>query len=267
MPLVRHHRDRGDPLRELEGGLDAVGDAAADALLGDETVHDHLDRVLVGLRELDGLGELADLAVDPGAGEPLAGELLQELLVFPLPPADDRREHLEPGAFRQLQHLVHDLVGRLPADRSAAVVAVGVSDPSEQHPEVVVDLRDGPDRGSGVARRRLLIDRDGRRETFDEVDVRLLHLTEELAGVRRQRLHVPALALGVDRVEGERRFPGAGQSREHDQLVTRQVQRDVLEVVLTGAVDDESLGAHGAECTGEPRHAWGRRSATRNPGA
>ena len=40
---------------------------------------------------------------------------------------------------------------------------------------------------------------------------------EELPGVRRQRLHVPPLALGVDRVEGERRLPGAGQAREHDQ--------------------------------------------------
>ncbi len=37
---------------------------------------------------------------------------------------------------------------------------------------------------------------------------------------------------------------GTGQAREHDQLVAREVQRDVLEVVLTGAMDDEPLGAH-----------------------
>jgi len=45
--------------------------------------------------------------------------------------------------------------------------------------------------------------RDRRREALDDVDVGLLHLAQELAGVRGERLHVAALALGVDGVEGE----------------------------------------------------------------
>ena len=39
-------------------------------------------------------------------------------------------------------------------------------------------------------------------------------------------------------------LPGAGQSREHDQLVAGKLERDVPEVVFTGAVDDEPIGAH-----------------------
>ncbi len=252
MALVRRHRDRRDALREPEGRLDAVGDAPADALLRHETVDHDLDRVLEVLGEADRLGELPDLTVDPCPREPLARQVPEQLLVLPLPAADHRGQDLEPGALGELQDLIHDLVGRLPPDRAAAVVAVRVADPREEHPEVVVDLRDRADGGPGVARGGLLVDRDRRREPLDEVDVRLLHLTEELARVRGQGLHVPALSLGVDRVEGQGRLPGAGQPREHDQLVTRQVERDVLEVVLTGAVDDESLGAHGAECTGVP---------------
>ena len=116
--------------------------------------------------------------------------------------------------------------------------------PGVEHAEVVVDLGDRADGGARVPAGGLLVDGDGRREPFDEIDVGLLHLAQELPGVRRQRLHVPPLALGVDRVEGERGFPGAGQAREHDQLVAREVQRDVLEVVLTSTMDDEPLGAH-----------------------
>ena len=57
-------------------------------------------------------------------------------------------------------------------------------------------------------------------------------------------LDVAALALGEDRVEGQARLAGAGQPGEDDQRVPRQVERDVLEVVLAGAADDQAVG-HG----------------------
>ncbi len=73
------------------------------------------------------------------------------------------------------------------------------------------------------------------------VDVRLLHHLEELARVGRQALDVAALALGVDRVEGERGFAGARQAREHHQGVARDLEIDVLEVVLAGAPNVDRL--------------------------
>ena len=255
-PVVRLDRDRRDALGELERGLDRVGDAAADVGLGDEPIDHDLDRVLVGLRQPDGLAELTHLAVDARAGEALACELVEELAVLALAPPHDRGQHLEPGAFGQLHHLIDDLVGGLAPDRATAVVAVRMPDTGVEHAQVVVDLGDRADGRPRVARRRLLIDRDRRREPLDEVDVGLLHLAEELPRVRRQRLHVSPLPLGVDRVEGERGLAGAGQAREHDQAVTGKLERDVLEVVLTGAVDDEGVGAHTvSQCSGARRHA------------
>src|SRR6185295_10023407 len=97
--------------------------------------------------------------------------------------------------------------------------------------QVVVDFRDGADGGSRVRPRGLLFDRDGGREAFDQIDVRLLHLLEKLARVRRQRLDIAALAFRVDRVEGERGLPRSGQTRDDHELVTRDVDVDVLEVV------------------------------------
>ena len=68
---------------------------------------------------------------------------------------------------------------------------------------------------------------------------------EELAGVGRERLDVAALALGEDRVEGQARLARPGQPGEDDERVTREVEGDVLEVVLPGAPDDELVGHSG----------------------
>ena len=92
----------------------------------------------------------------------------------------------------------------------------------------------------GFRRRGLLVDGHGRREALDEVDVRLVHLAQELPGIGGQRLDVAALALGEDGVEGEGGLAGAGQAGEHDHGIARQVQVHVAQVVLAGTLDDEA---------------------------
>ena len=193
------------------------------------------------LSSLGGSSSPYGLAVDPGPREALGLELLEQLDVLPLAAADHRREHLEPGALLEGQHPVDDLLRRLALDRRSADGAVRAPGAGVEQPEVVVDLGDRADRRARVLGRRLLVDRDRRGQALDEVDVGLVHLAEELAGVRRQRLDVAALALGEDRVEGERRLAGAGQAREHDQGVPRQVERDVLEVVLPRTPNDQLI--------------------------
>ena len=100
-----------------------------------------------------------------------------------------------------------------------------------------MDLGDGADRRARIARGGFLLDGDGGREAVDLVDVRLLHHLQELPRVSRQALDVAALALGIDGVEGERGFAGAGQPGEHDELVARNVEINIFEVVLAGAAD------------------------------
>ena len=179
--------------------------------------------------------------VHPGPGVPLGLQLAQQLAVLALAAADHRRQHLEPGALVQLEHPVHDLLRALPGDRPAADRAVRLAHPRVQQPQVVVDLGDRADGRPRVAAGRLLVDRHRRGQPVDEVHVRLVHLAEELPGVRRQRLHVPALALGEDRVEGQAGLARPGQPGEHDQGVPGQVERDVLEVVLAGTANDQAF--------------------------
>jgi hypothetical protein len=78
-------------------------------------------------------------------------------------------------------------------------------------------------------------------QTFDQVDVRLFHQLQELPRVGRQRFDVAPLAFGVQRVEGERGLAGTGQPGDHDQLVARQIEVDVLQVVGAGAADADEF--------------------------
>ena len=82
------------------------------------------------------------------------------------------------------------------------------------------------------------------RQPLDEVDVGLVHLPEELPRVGRQRLDVAPLALGEDRVEGQRGLARPGEAGEDDEAVAGQLDADVLEVVLAGAADDEVVMTH-----------------------
>ena len=197
-------------------------------------------------KPLVALEELVDhdrLAVDASPHVALTGQVGEQRVVLALAAAHDRRQHLEPRALGQLEDAVDDLLRGLALEAGAVVGAVLDADPGVQQPEVVVDLGDRAHRRPRVAAGRLLVDRDRRRQPLDHVDVGLVHLAEELAGVGAQRLDVAALALGVDRVEGEARLARPGQACEHDELVARNLDVDVLQVVLSGTTDIDRRSA------------------------
>ena len=242
--LLVEQVDDDEALGEVDRGLDGLEEPAAELGLHPETVDHDLDRVLELLVERDLVLEEALLAVHLHAGEAVAAELVQEVLVLALPVADDGCVDREARALGELQDLIHDCLDRLAGDGPAADRTVRAADARVEQAQVVVDLRDRAHRGPRVSGGRLLVDRDRRAQAVDRVHVRLLHHLEELAGVRRERLHVAALALGVDRVEGKARLPGAREAGDADQLVPRKADSDVLEVVLAGTVNDEFVLGH-----------------------
>ncbi len=225
------------PERRLEGVDEASPDVGGDA----QPVHDDLDRVRALPVDLAGLGELDRLSVDAGADEPPARQILQHLPELPLPAAHDRGEDLEARSLARREDPVGHLLDGLGGDRPAALVAVRRPRPREEDAEVVVDLGDGPDRRARVVRGRALLDRDCRREPLDVLDLGLLHLLEELPRVRREALDVAALPLRVDRVEREGRFAGAADAGDDGQAVARDLEVDVLQVVLRSTLDDDAV--------------------------
>ncbi len=222
-------------LAELERELDAVGEAALDAVLEDEAVDDDVEVVDLGPVELDLVAQVDHGAVDAGAHEAFAAQALELELQLPLARACDGRQQRQLGALGHGEHAVDDLLDGLRLDALSAVRAMRDSDTRVEQAQVVGDLGHGADRGARGLRERPLLDRDGRAQPLDALDVGLRELLEKLAGVGAQRLDVPSLALRVDRVEGERRLARSAGTGEDDDLAARQADTDVLEIVLSRA--------------------------------
>ena len=237
-------RDLDETLGEAERRLDRVGQARSQPVLHDEPVDHHRDRVAHLLVEVDRLLEQAVLAVDLDAREAVGAELFEEIPVLALAGAHHGRIDREPRALRERQHLLDDLLGRLARDLAPAGGAVRAADAGVEQPQVVVDLGDRADGRTRVSGRRLLVDRDRRREPVDRVDVGLVHLPEELTRVGRERLDVAALTLRVEGVEGKARLPGPGEAGDDDELLARQLDGDVAEVVLPRTSDDDGVPPH-----------------------
>src|SRR5690606_31883461 len=156
------------------------------------------------------------------------------------------RQHGQPGFGVPRQHGIDHLADALRLQRQAVFRAIRRTHPRVQQPQVIVDFGDGAHGGPWIVARRLLLDGDRRRQALDEVDVGLVHQLQELPRVGRQAFDVAALPFGIQRVEGQRRFARAGQARDDHELVTRQVERDVFEIM--GAGTPNAYRVHRAVC-------------------
>jgi hypothetical protein len=76
--------------------------------------------------------------------------------------------------------------------------------PRIQHPQQVRERGDAADRGSRRRRSPLLLKRHRGRQAVDCIDLRDRHLVEQAPRIRRDRLQVAALRLGVQRPERQR---------------------------------------------------------------
>ncbi len=234
----QHHRVT-IPL--AEGRRQRVGEAAARFVADDQPVDD--DEQLFRERHVDGLGEqlveVLDDTVDAHAHEALCPQVLDDHLVGHLVRALHRRGDVEAGPGREGEHGVgHGLHG-VGLELAPADGADRVADARPEQPQVVVDLGGGADGGARRLGGVLLLDRHGRGEPVDEIDVRLLHALEELACVGAQRLDVPPLALGVDGVERERRLARPRRPRDDGERPPRDLQIEPLQIVLPRAADDQ----------------------------
>ncbi len=226
---------------ELQCRFERFGQALLRVGADPESVYHDLDGVFLLRIDLGQRIELVHAAVDAHAHEALAAHGVEDLRVFALAVDDHRCEQQDGEAVRHPQDLVDHLAHGLRLERHAVVRATRDAGAREQQAQIVVDLRDRADGGARVVRGRLLLDRDRGRKTFDAVDVGLVHHREELARIRGERFHVAALAFRIQRVERKRALARSRQARDHDELVAREVDVDVLEVVRAGAADFDGL--------------------------
>ncbi len=206
-----------------------------------------VERVLARL--LERLAQINDRAVHAGADETLGLQLFEDVAVVTLLAAHQRGEKHQPRPLRHGHDRIDDLRGAGALDDAVArgrgairaVPAAWRAAAREEQSQVVVDLRRGGDGGSRVVSAGALLDRDGRGQALDRLDVGLLKLVEELPGIRRERLHVLALTFSEDRVKGERRFARAGEAGDDDELIARNVHVDAAQIVLARSADADHV--------------------------
>src|SRR5205085_901793 len=134
-------------------------------------------------------------------------------------------------------HLLH----RIPPDFRATLQTCLRSRPRPQQPQEISDFG-GRSHGRTARRGRiLLLYRDRRRQTYHRIDQRLRHPFEELLGVRRERLDVPALPLGVERIERERAFPRARRARDDRDRPPWKLDSEALEIMLAYVAENDAI--------------------------
>ena len=227
---------------EGQGSLQAVGQSGTGLLpFHGQPIHHDLHRMFFVLFQGDVLVQVVEVPVDPHTHIAGPAGSFQFLLLGAFATPHHRGQHHEPGARRPLEHLIHHLVHRLLADHPPADRAMRDADAGIHQTQIVVDLGDGTHSGTGVVAGGLLVDADGRRQAGDLIHIRLFHLAQEHPGIAGKAFHIPALAIRIDGIEGQAGFTAAGKAGHHNQLVPGQGQVNILQIVLTGTVNDNFI--------------------------
>ena len=133
----------------------------------------------------------------------------------------DRESDDGAGCGLASDQLLGRALGGVPADYRRALSAMQGGGAGEQQFQMIIDLCH---RAHGRARRAHgvgLVDRNGRRDALDAVDLGLVHAVQKLARIGRERFNVAALSFGVERIEDERRFTRTRNPGDYDQLIGR----------------------------------------------
>ncbi len=236
-----------------KGGLDGISETLAESGFEHEAVDDGFDVMAAFFVEAHfGFAvQTGDVSVDARPDEALAAEFFDDVAELAGLAADDGGEEDEFAVGRKSEDGVGDFLRGLAPDDFAGFGIVGHAEGGVEDAEVIVDFGGGGDGRTRSGRGGALLDGDGGREAFDEIDVGSLEAIEELAGVGREAFDVFALSLGVEGVEGEGGFPGAARAGKDDEAVAGDDDVDVLEIVLPCAFDADD-GGFGGRHRGQP---------------
>ena len=238
--------DGDGALAGRQGASDRFADPLLVALLRFHPVHDKFDEMdLVAVQGLN-LVEFPDLPVDPHLDIAPAAELVEEFAVMALAAPHERSEEVAfpPEVF--LHDQVHDLFVGVADHLPPGSGRIGPRSLRIQKPQEIIDFRDGPDRGAGVVAGCFLLDGDDRAETVDVLHLGLLEDAHEMLRIGGQRVHIAPLPLRMDRIEGQGGLAAAGQSRHHHELVPRDVDVDIFQVVGFCAAHLDVFSCHGS---------------------
>ena len=227
---------------QVQSRFDRIGDTAARFLIDDDAVHDDFDIVLSTMIDVRSLFQRVRGAVDANSSKPVSSQTFKRRFVRCLPVNFMRRQNQHSRLLRELQDCIDDLVRGLLFSLVTTRWAVHGPQSREQNSKVVVDFRHCTDRGSRSGPDGFLFDGNGRTEPMNTVDPGTRHLTQKLSRIRRQTLHVAPLTFRVQRIHRQRRLAAATGPAKDTHFTARNIQIDLLQIVLSGPIDVNPFG-------------------------
>src|SRR5437899_12535308 len=116
-----------------------------------------------------------------------------------------RRQHLQRTAFRSRLDLFHNGCRTLFLHRQITVRTKLRSGFCKQEPQEMVNLRNRRNGRFAAAASHTLLDRDGRGQSADQINIWFFELLHELPRIRRHAVEKPALPFAESDVEPDRR--------------------------------------------------------------
>ena len=232
LDILRFHVHDGErALSEVQGRHHGILYPLLILLRRFQTVHDQFDEM--GLVPVKGghLIEFAQLSVYPDLGISPLAHLLEKFLVMTFAALDHRCEKIALAVAVVLHDQGHYLLIGVTDHGPAGLGRIGGRCPRIQQTEEIVDFRDGTDGRAGVVAGGLLLDRDDRAQASDGLDFRLFQYAHEMFGICRQRIHVPPLTFGIYGIEGKGRLSASAESRDDDEAVAGNRQRNSFKIV------------------------------------
>ncbi len=246
---------------DLEGALREI--ARFHNSLGIDHADNDVDGVFLEALQFSKLRDRNELPIDKESVESLTLGPARDIGVKSFSRFDQRREHLERAALRRRLDLFHDRGQTLFFDRQIAVRTKLRSGFRKEQTKKMINLRHRRDGRFAAAAGDALLDRHTRRQTGDKIDIGFFELLDELPRVGRHAVEKSALSFGEQNVERECRFSRAAQSRDHDHLVARNFDVDVLEIVLARAVNADRA-VRFVDCETRRRFRCARRAPARH---
>ena len=237
-----HGGNDGNVIGQIQGGFEGFRQPVLQVAAYLETVHHHFDGVFLVLFQVGRVIHVVDAAIHAYADKALGPQFFKQVQVLTFLFANHRRQQHQFAAFFHVQNLVHHLADGLGGQRAVVFRAAGLADTCKQQPEVIVDFGDGAHGGARVVAGGFLLDGNGRAKPLDVVHIGFFHHRQKLTGVGGKGLHVTALALGIEGVEGQRGFARPGQTGNYHQLVPGDIQVHVFQVM--GACATNQNGIH-----------------------
>ena len=181
--------------------------------------------------QLHAVHDFFHLPVYPYIEIPFLPHLLEQLLVMSFAGTHQGSENENALAFIITPDKVENLLFGVFHHFLTRKIRIRDAGTSEQQTQVIIDFGRGPYRRTRVLVRGLLLNGNHRTQPRNLIHIGTLHSSQEIAGVCRESLDIPALALGKDGIESQRRLSASAQASDNRQAIARDIDIYIFQIV------------------------------------